>query len=193
MDIQNDVSEGEVVSVQEQLRILMVEDQATDVAILTRHLQRGGFQFSAERVDTEPAFQRALDEFRPDLILSDFSMPRFDGLSALLLARAQCPDTPFIFVSGTIGEDQAIEALQQGATDYVLKDRPKRILSAITRALEDAKKRAALRSSQDSLRLSEERFRSFMQYLPARASIRDLDARRTPTPQRPETAERQRL
>ncbi len=87
------------------------------------------------------------------------------------------PDVPFIFVSGTIGEDRAIEALKRGATDYVLKDRPKRIVSAIERALEEAKEHVALRGSREALQSSEKRFRSFMQHVPARASIKDPDGR----------------
>jgi len=161
------------------LRILLVEDQATDAELLQRELRRGGYEFTAKRVYTSESFQSALSEFIPDLILSDFSMPTFDGLSALVLARTHAPETPFIFVSGTIGEDRALEALRNGATDYVLKDRPKRLLSAVERALADVKKRAALRSSQQALGASEDRFRSFMQYLPARASIRDLEGHYT--------------
>ena len=99
------------------------------------------------------------------------------GFTALDLARSSAPDVPFIFVSGTIGEDRAIEALKRGATDYVLKDRPKRIVSAIERALEEAKERVALRDSREALQSSEKRFRSFMQHVPARASIKDLDGR----------------
>jgi diguanylate cyclase (GGDEF)-like protein/PAS domain S-box-containing protein len=162
-----------------ELRLLIVEDQPADAELLERELRRGGLRFSAERVDTQEMFERSLVEFVPDLILSDFSMPTFDGLTALELAQANDPDTPFIFFSGTIGEDRAADALKRGATDYVLKDRPKRVLSAIDRALEEAKKRVAIRNSQHALRLSEERFRSFMQHVPARASIRDLEGRYT--------------
>src|SRR5262249_54744367 len=144
-----------------------------------RELRRGGVRFAAQCVDTREGFERSLVEFAPDLILSDFSMPAFDGLAALDLVQSQTPDTPFIFFSGTIGEDRAAEALKRGATDYVLKDRPRRLISAIERALDEAKKRIAMRNSQHALQMSEERFRSFMQHLPARASITDLEGRYT--------------
>jgi len=161
----------------QHLKVLIVEDQPTDAELLQYDMRRAGLEFTARRVETQEAFERELQEFEPDLILSDFSMPSFDGLSALDLAQARTPETPFIFVSGTIGEDRAIDALKRGATDYVLKDRPKRIMSAISRALDEAKERAALRDSQQALQSSEKRFRSFMQNVPARASILDLQGR----------------
>jgi PAS domain S-box-containing protein len=163
----------------QHLKVLIVEDQPTDAELLQYDMRRAGLEFTARRVETQEAFERELQEFEPDLILSDFSMPSFDGLSALGLAQARTPETPFIFVSGTIGEDRAIDALKRGATDYVLKDRPKRIISAIQRALAEADERAALRDSQEALESSEQRFRSFVQQLPARASIMDLQGRYT--------------
>jgi diguanylate cyclase (GGDEF)-like protein/PAS domain S-box-containing protein len=162
---------------EQRLRVLIVEDQPTDAELLQYDLRRAGLEFTARRVETQQAFEDALKEFEPDLILSDFSMPSFDGLSALGVAQDRAPGTPFIFVSGTIGEDRAIDALKRGATDYVLKDRPKRLKSAIERALIEAKERAALRESQQALESSEKRFRSFMQHVPARASIMDLQGR----------------
>ena len=161
----------------QHLKVLIVEDQPTDAELLQYDMRRAGLAFTAQRVETRESFERALEDFEPDLILSDFSMPSFDGLSALGLAQARTPETPFIFVSGTIGEDRAIDALKRGATDYVLKDRPKRIMAAIDRALVEAKERAALRDSREALEASEKRFRSFMQHLPARASIMDLQGR----------------
>lgn len=159
------------------LKVLMVEDQPSDADLLKYEMTRAGIDFTARRVDTREAFQAALYEFQPDLILSDFSMPSFDGLAALGLARALAPETPFIFVSGTIGEERAMEALKRGATDYVLKDRPKRIISAIQRALIEAKEHSARRDSQQALAASEQRLRAFMQHLPARAAVLDLQGR----------------
>ena len=92
--------------------------------------------------------RRGLEEFAPDLILSDFSLPLFDGLSALEIARARRPDTPYIFVSGTIGEERAIESIKRGATDYVLKSNLRRLPAAITRALNEARERAALQGGR---------------------------------------------
>src|SRR5688572_27435807 len=131
------------------LRILILEDAPADAELSQRELRRAGLQFEALRVDTRAAFERALREFGPDLVLSDFSMPTaFDGLTALGLTRERSPDLPFIFVSGTIGEDRAVEAMKRGATDYVLKDRPQRLPFAVASALKEARDwRANLRAS----------------------------------------------
>ena len=124
------------------LRILLVEDQPLDAQLLEYELRRGGLQFSLLRVDTRELFQLALKEFRPQVILSDSNMPQFDGLEALALATKGAPNIPFIFVSGAIRVDRKIVALQKGATDYVLKGSPERLISTIIRSLE-AMKRAA--------------------------------------------------
>src|SRR5512143_2039213 len=107
-----------------ELRLLILEDQVTDAELCERELKRAGLHITSHRVETRAAFEAALDQFAPDLIISDFSLPSaFDGLSALELARHKLPEVPFIFVSGTIGEERAVEAMKRGATDYVLKDR----------------------------------------------------------------------
>src|SRR5262249_50821876 len=109
-------------------------------------------------VDTENAFRNALVEFGPDVILSDFSMPLFDGVSALFIAREQCPEVPFIFVSGTIGEEYAINALKNGATDYVLKGNLARLASAVERALAEVNRKKEQRRTEAALHHSEQRF-----------------------------------
>src|SRR5574338_555537 len=96
------------------LRILLVEDVPTDAELALIELQRAGISCTTRRVQSEAAFIEMLDQFRPDLILSDFTLPAFDGLSALDIARRNTPDTPFIFVSGTLGEERAIESLKRG-------------------------------------------------------------------------------
>ncbi len=103
------------------LRILVVEDVASDAELELRELRRDGLVFEARIVETEADFRRELDDFEPDIVLSDFSMPRFSGMAALTITRELRPDLPFIFVSGTIGEENAVAALRNGATDYVLK------------------------------------------------------------------------
>src|SRR6188768_810031 len=110
------------------IRILLLEDNATDADLVGHTLRRGGVAFSLEHVDTKSGFVQQIDEFRPDLILSDFSLPSMDGHTALEIARRKCPDVPFIFVTGTLGEEVAIEPLKQGATDYVLKQRLSRLV-----------------------------------------------------------------
>ncbi|HET9404827.1 MAG TPA: response regulator, partial [Burkholderiales bacterium] len=135
-----------------ELRILLVEDQPTDADLEIRELRRAGLSVSHQLVETEPAFRESLREFRPELIISDFSMPHFDGMSALAITREFAPDVPFIFVSGTIGEEYAIRALKNGATDYVLKSNLVRLPAAVERALQDSKERAARRKAEEEIR-----------------------------------------
>ena len=110
------------------------------------------------------AYEHALAEFAPDLILSDYTLPGFDGSEALRIAQRQRPDTPFIFVSGTIGEERAIETLKHGAVDYVLKDNRARLAPAVERALKEAQERESKRWAMRKLEESEERFRFAMHY-----------------------------
>ncbi|MDB6017243.1 MAG: sensor hybrid histidine kinase [Pedosphaera sp.] len=121
------------------LQILHLEDSAPDAELLERNLKRGSLDCFITCVKTRSDFEAALEKRGFDLILSDYSLPAFDGLSALQLTRVKCPEIPFIFVSGTIGEDKAVESLKQGATDYVTKDRLSRLVPAIQRALLEAK------------------------------------------------------
>jgi len=133
---------------QRAIRVLMLEDVATDAELCERELRRGPFTPICHTVDTREAFDQALDQFRPDVILSDFTLPAFNGMDALELARAKVPEVPFIFVSGTIGEDRAVEALRCGATDYVLKERLRRLVAVVIRAIEEAEQRAARRGAE---------------------------------------------
>lgn len=121
-----------------QLRVLLVEDSPSDAELTKWRLQQGGYVCTYECVVNEAEMRSALRAGAPDLILSDFSLPGFDGMSALAIARAEAPSVPFIFLSGTIGEERAIEALKCGATDYVLKSNPKRLVPAVQRALDEA-------------------------------------------------------
>ena len=125
----------------QQISVLMVEDSKVDAELALRELKRAGLDCVGRRVDTDSDFRSALYSMKPDIILSDFSMPRFDGMSALALAWELCPDVPFIFLSGTIGEEYAIRALKNGASDYVLKDNLMRLPPAVERAIADTKAR----------------------------------------------------
>ncbi len=134
------------------VNLVLVEDMPMEAEIAIRQLESGGFSCNWKRVDSEAALRRALAESRPDLVLSDFTLPGFDGISALEIVRELTPDIPFIFLSGTIGEERAIDALQRGAHDYVLKTNLARLAPAVRRALEDAGGRRARRSLEQQLR-----------------------------------------
>jgi diguanylate cyclase (GGDEF)-like protein len=125
------------------VNLLFVEDSADDVQLALHALKRDGVEALWRQVDSESTMRAALSEARPDAILSDFSMPGFDGLHALRLARDIAPEVPFIFLSGTIGEERAIEAIRMGATDYVLKGSMRRLGTAVKRALAETEERKA--------------------------------------------------
>ena len=137
------------------LRILSLEDDPTDADLIQALLERDGIKCEVTRVDSEPAFRACLDEGAIDLILADYTLPGFDGLSALRIATDRRPTLPFIFVSGTLGEDIAIEALKIGATDYVLKTRLSRLGSSVRRALREASDRAERKRAEQALRQTE--------------------------------------
>ena len=120
------------------LRLVLAEDNEADAELVSLELRRAGLEVSLQVVDTEEAFIRAIRAFGPDVILSDFSMPGFDGMAALRLARELVPETPFIFVSGTLGEGSAIRALKNGATDYIVKTNLARLSAAVERAAAEA-------------------------------------------------------
>jgi hypothetical protein len=141
------------------LRILHLEDSVADAALVLAILEQEGLAVEALRVDSRDAFVQALRGCALDVILSDNTLPAFDGLTALALAHEHCPDVPFIFVSGTLGEEVAIESLKRGAADYILKERPARLVAAITRAVEGSKARAERRRIEEALREAQERLR----------------------------------
>ena len=140
---------------QHQLRMLHLENDAADAELIQDTLATAAIHCEMTRVETESEFVSALQQGGFDLILADYTLPAFDGLSALKIARRQSPDIPFIFVSGTLGEDVSIESLKFGATDYVLKTRLSRLVPSVQRALREAQERAELRRSEEALRRSE--------------------------------------
>ena len=125
--------------------VLHLEDDPNDAALVQSTLEAGGVTCTTTRVQNRDEFVAALESGGIDLILSDFSLPTFDGLSALEIAHARCPDVPFILVSGTVGEEQAIDSLKSGATDYVPKDSLARLAPAVRRAMQEVKERAERR------------------------------------------------
>ncbi len=158
----------------ELLRILILEDRPSDAELILREVRREGIEFTALRVETEGAFRRQIEEFRPGLILADYSLPSYDGMSALAVARGECPDVPFILVSGTLGEEAAVESLHQGAMDYVLKQRLSRLGPAVRRALLEVEERNELRRAEQCLRDSEVRYRRLFES--AKDGVLILDA-----------------
>jgi DNA-binding NtrC family response regulator len=132
-------------------RILIVEDEPVDAALAQRLLANAGLTFTARIVDTLAAFTEQLSAFDPELILSDFSLPGFTGADALKIAQDQCPQVPFIVWSGALGDEAAVELIKHGATDYVLKDRPARLPSAVDRALTEARQRARIAEIESQL------------------------------------------
>ena len=139
------------------LRILNLEDEPLDTELIHATLTDGGIACEIARVQTRADFVAALEQEGFDLVLSDYSLPSFDGLSALQIRQEISPELPFILVSGTLGEDAAIESLTSGATDYVLKHRLERLVPAVRRAVREAEERIKRKRTEKALRRSEER------------------------------------
>src|SRR5213592_3246782 len=148
-----------------EIHILLLEDNATDAELVRHALRAGGLAFHLEWVDTEAAFVQQLVESPPDLILSDFALPSFNGYKALRIASEKCPNAPFIFVTGTLGEEVAIETFKKGATDYVLKHRLSRLVPSVNRALREARERAERRRAEEQLHKSHEQLRALSVHL----------------------------
>lgn len=146
--------------------ILLLEDNDSDAELVTRELRRAGLDFDIQRVETRDDYVRALREQKPSLIISDYTLPGFDGLSALGFARQMLPASPFLFVSGTIGEERAIEALKRGATDYINKDNLRRVGPAVKKALAEAQESVRRGEADKALREAEERYQNLVELSP---------------------------
>ena len=157
------------------LRVLFVEDREKDVELLVLELRRGGYDLVQERVDTPEAFGAALERQGWDIILCDYQMPRFDAPAALALVKERKVDLPFIVVSGTVGEETAVEALRAGAHDFMTKDRLSRLLPAIDRELREAFGRAERRRAESALLEKEAQYRQIVESV--RAVVWRADAR----------------
>jgi PAS domain S-box-containing protein len=160
------------------LRVLIVEDSPDDAELMALHLAEEGFQPEWQQVQTEPDYRAAL-ETPPDLILADWSLPQFSGLRALRLMRERGLEVPFVIVSGSIGEEAAIEAMRQGACDYVLKDRPARLGQAVKRALEEKQLRDERQEAERALVYEHDLLHTLMDNLPDAIYFKDTDSRLT--------------
>ena len=134
----------------EPIKTLILEDVKLDAELVEYELKSSEYEFISKRVEEEADFRMELELFKPDLILADHSLPHFDGVSALKIVRELAPDTPFIFVSGKIGEDFAVEMLKEGATDYVLKSNISKLKHAVNRALKEFNEQKKLKIAQNS-------------------------------------------
>ncbi len=146
------LADGKAGGAEHRARILILEDEPWDAELAQRLLTASGLDYTAVVVDTRASFEEQLAAFRPDIVLSDYHLPGFSGETALEITKERCPDVPFVFWSGVLGDDAAVELIKRGATDYVLKDRPARLPSVIYRALAEAEQRAQLARLEDQLR-----------------------------------------
>lgn len=162
-----------------RIKLLHAEDVATDAELVQRELRRAGLVIEPRVVDTPEDFQREIETFQPDVIVADYAMPKFHGLDALAIARKCCPGTPFIFCSGTLGEEHAIRALKDGAADYVVKQNLLRLPTAVERALAEARERAVRQRAEADLQAARERLNTIVDAAPVAILGLDLDGRVT--------------
>jgi signal transduction histidine kinase/DNA-binding response OmpR family regulator len=146
--------------VNRSLRVLIVEDLEDDAVLVVRELRRAGYNVAFERVDTEAAMRSALAKQTWDLVLADYTMPRFSGLAALELLKTSENDIPFIIISGSIGEDLAVAAMKAGAHDYMMKHNLRRLIPSIERELREAEVRSQRRRAEEQVRRNLERIKA---------------------------------
>lgn len=161
--------------VDKSLNVLLVEDNENDALLALRELHRGGYEVNSDRVETASAMTKALEQHSWDIILSDYSMPSFSAPEALALVQRMRPDIPFIIVSGTVGEDVAVDAMRAGANDFFSKGKLVRLVPAVERALRDAQERTARQKTERQLGQSEDRFAKVFQANPIGICIAALD------------------
>ncbi|MDY6900913.1 MAG: response regulator [Cyanobacteriota bacterium] len=157
------------------LHILLLEDDSVDSELIRATLKNGGINCELKQIETRSDFLAELQNDKWDLILSDYMLPQFDGISALKIAQETCPNIPFILVSGVLGEERAIEALKDGATDYVLKQRLERLLPSVSRAIRESQERQELKRTEESLRQTDNMLRAVVDASPVAIITLNLD------------------
>lgn len=162
---------------QQSLAVLIVEDRELDAALLVRELRRAGYELFCQRVDNEPAMVTALNRQTWDIVLADYSLPQFNALAALSLVARSGIDVPVIVVSGAVGEEAAVEVMQAGAQDLILKHNLKRLPPAVARELETAKARRERRDSDAKLDCERRLLQQLMQGLPDAICFKDMERR----------------
>jgi PAS domain S-box-containing protein len=161
----------------EPLSVLIVEDLENDAVLLSRKLEQGGYAVDYQRVDNPQAMDRALQERAWDVILSDHSMPKFSAPEALALIKERGLDVPFILISGSIGEDQAVAIMKAGASDYLRKENLSRLLPVLEREIREAEIRKGRAAAEEALRESESLYRTLVETSPDAVIVTDLDMR----------------
>ena len=159
----------------ETIKILILEDVPLDVELMEAELKRDGIDFISCRVETEEEYREALNNFGPDVILADHSLPHFDGISAMNITQDISSQTPFIFVSGQMGEEFAVEMLKEGATDYVLKHNLSKLGHSVRRALSEAEEFREKKKAQEKLAKSEEKYKTLFDLSPDYVVVVDPD------------------
>ena len=163
---------------EKELRILLLEANQSDAKLVEEELRRAGLSFISKRVETRQEFEDSLKSFSPDLVLSDYWLPTFDGLSALSMTMELSPGTPFIFVSGASGEELAVETVRCGAADYVMKIGLSRLAPAVRRALKESQEQAGRTLAEMKLKEGEERLRTILDSVQAGMVIIDRESHR---------------
>jgi len=160
----------------DNIKVLIVEDNPNDADLLLRTLTKNNFVFTSEIVETQDTYKNSLDKFVPDIILSDFRLPAFDGITAFNIKQEKSPDIPFIIVSGTIGEERSIELIKNGVTDYALKNKLYTLPLKITRALKDADEKKEKKIADEELKLQYDKLLkiAFMQSHQVRVPVANI-------------------
>ncbi|MFQ5953286.1 MAG: PAS domain S-box protein [Candidatus Omnitrophota bacterium] len=144
----------------EKLRILILEDNPTDAELMERELKKEKMEFVSKRVETEEDFIKEIEDFAPDIILSDYKLPTFDGMRAIEIVKKQAPMIPFIIVTGSLSEEVAAECIKAGAWDYVIKEHLVRLVPAIKGAMERKKMAEEKTLAEKAVKESERKYRS---------------------------------